>query len=165
MKFLFYLLILVILSPINMWGQSSASATFTASVTIIKPIEIRTTSNMNFSHVETIKGGSVTLNPDNSRSTVGFVELKNGDLASAATFEVKGQNGYSYDISIPQGEYVMSNGHKEIVLRNFKATTESSTVSKEYQIIRIGATLDIPENQTPGKYFTPTPLEVTVSYN
>ena len=120
---------------------------------------------MNFSHVETIKGGSVTLNPDNSRSTVGSVELKNGHLASAATFEVKGQNGYSYDINIPQGEYVMSNGHKEIVLRNFKATTESGTLSEESQIIRIGATLDIPENQTPGKYFTPTPLEVTVSYN
>ena len=146
-------------------GQNSATASFTASVTIIEPIEIKNTANMNFARIDAREGGSVTLHPDNTRSVTGDVKLEGSGNVSAAVFEVKGQNGYTYDISIPEGKYIMVNGSKKIVLKDFKLSSDSKSLNKDSQIIKIGATIDIEGNQKPGRYITPAPLEVTVSYN
>lgn len=158
---LFSLLII----SINSYGQNSASANFTAIVNIVEPISIQTTANMNFASIDARNGGTVILNPDHSRVTTGDVQLDNSNNVSAATFEVKGQNGYSYNINIPQGSFSMTNGSEEIILRDLHATTRSNTLNSDRQIISIGASLDIEPNQEPGVYITPTPIEIMVSYN
>ena len=148
-----------------MKGQQSASATFTASVNIIKPIEIRTISNLNFANIDASNGGSVILNPDNSRSANGGIKLENSQMASAASFEIKGQNGYAYSVNVPQGDYIMQNGSQKIILKDFRIAAAENGLNSDNQTFNLGATIDVQAQQKPGRYITPTPLEITVSYN
>ena len=148
-----------------MSGQNSATASFTASVTIIEPVEIQNISDMNFANIDARQGGIVILNPDNSRSTIGDVKLDDSNTVSAAMFEVKGQNGYAYDVSIPQGEFIMQSGTSSIVIRDFTLANESQSFNSIKQTLRLGASIEIEARQKPGIYVTPAPLEVTISYN
>lgn len=161
-----FIWILSFLLPISVSGigQNSASANFTASVKIIEPISIKTTSNLNFASIDAGNGGSVILKPDHSRMVTGDVSLDNVGNASAAVFEIKGQNGYSYTINIPTGSYSMVNGTDELILKDFN-TSSNSALTSDYQIITLGATIEIEAGQKPGLYTTPSPIEITVSYN
>lgn len=163
LKFLWIFSILLLISISGM-GQNSASATFTASVNIIEPISIKTTSNMSFASIDAGNGGSVILKPDHTRIATGDVSLDNAGNVSAAMFEVKGQNGYSYNINIPAGSFRMVNGTNELILKDFN-TSSNSTLTSDSQFISLGATLEIAPEQMPGLYTTPSPIEITVSYN
>jgi len=74
-------------------AQSSATASFMATVTIIQPITINTVSHMNFSQIDAENGGSVILTPDNQRFVTGGVTLAGQEDLSTATFIVTGQAG------------------------------------------------------------------------
>jgi len=164
-KILFLIILGILIVPLKGIGQNSATASFTASVKIIQPIEIQITSEMNFASVNARQGGSVILNPDNTRTAIGDVRLDAATNVSAAIIEVKGQNGYSYTINLPNKEFSMVNGSSQIILKDFKANYESGSISLDNQTIRLGATLQINPEQKPGVYVTPSPIEVTISYN
>ncbi|MFV8225850.1 DUF4402 domain-containing protein [Christiangramia aquimixticola] len=151
--------------PLINYGQSSATATFTATVNIIQPIQITTTSHMNFADVDAQSGGEVVLNPDNSRITKGGVLLQNSENASAASFMITGQSDLSFAVEIPSDEYKMTNGNDEIIIKDFSTNIKTKDIKKGVQIIRVGATLELQPNQEPGKYTNAAPLAVTVSYN
>ncbi|MCM8570147.1 DUF4402 domain-containing protein [Gramella jeungdoensis] len=146
-------------------SQRSATASFTATVTIIDPIEIQATSDMNFASIDARNGGTVTLNPDNTRSSSGDVLLDNTSGVSAATFEIKGQSGYSFDLCLPEGDFVLVNGPENITIKDFTSDLKTQTLLAGTQMIRLGATLEIAPNQRPGVYSSPAPIEVTVNYN
>lgn len=147
-------------------GQGQATATFTASVTIIQPIEITTTSHMNFAHMDAQGGGEVLLTPDHQRRVSGGVILAEGGLVSAASFKVTGEAGLTFGISLPRFYHTLSNGSSYMVIRDFKSSVEETTSlisgSREFHV---GATLDIKDSQTPGFYTSTEPLAVTVNYN
>ena len=145
-------------------AQNSASATFTASVTVISPIEINTISNMNFASIDARKGGTVILRPDNTRASNGSVVLDNSTGLSAASFLVKGQDAFSFDIALPKGSYTLKNGDQSITIKDF--TSDFNPVLNDgRQTINLGATLEINPDQKPGTYNSSTPLQVTVNYN
>ncbi|CAM4209290.1 DUF4402 domain-containing protein [Gillisia limnaea] len=147
-------------------AQTSATANFTASATIIQPITITTTSDMNFANIDAKTGGQIILTPDNIRTSSGGVVLAGEENLSAATFIVTGQSGYTYDISLPEDIYTLSNGIENMVINNFTSSiSNGNLIADESQIIRVGATLNVNANQTPGFYSTPAPLNVTVNYN
>ena len=146
-------------------SQHSASASFTASVNIIEPISLKNTSNMNFASVDARNGGTVTLNPDHTRTTTGDVYLDSDANVSAAIFEVRGQNGYSYNIHVPSGSFSMTNGSSEITLKDININSDDSSITNDVQTLSLGATLEIEPGQKPGIYTTPAPIEITVSYN
>lgn len=146
--------------------QTSATANFTASATIIQPIGIKTTSNMDFAGIDAQSGGTVTLTPESNRSTTGGVALAGASMVSAATFEVTGQAGYTFSISLPRKKYLLSSGNENMVLRDF---TSSQTGEKSFdagsRTIRVGATLDVDPHQKPGRYMSTAPITITVDYN
>lgn len=147
------------------YSQTQATATFTASVTIIEPIGITNTSDMNFASVDAKTGGSIILTPENDRITTGGVALEDGSTVSAAIFKVTGQNGYSFSLSLPEGEYLLSDGIETLILRDFTSNFQESTISSTTPEIKVGATLDIKAGQQPGNYKTLTSIPVTVNYN
>ena len=147
------------------YSQTQATATFTASVTIIEPIVITTTSDMNFASLDAKSGGSVILTPENDRIITGGLELADGSMVSAASFKVTGENGYSFSLSLPQGEYLLSDGSENIVIRDFTSNFIESDLSPSTPEIKVGATLDIKAGQQPGNYKTLTSIPVTVNYN
>ncbi len=146
-------------------AYSQATANFTASVTIIEPIQITTTSNMNFASIDAKQGGGVILKPDNTRIATGGVKLDAATGASAATFEVKGQPGYTYDISLPADRQILTNGNKNIILKDFTSDFQNGRLAEGTQTIHLGASLEIDSGQTPGVYRSSHPMEVTVNYN
>ena len=52
-------------------AKAQATASFTASATIIQPICIETTSNFNFAVIEAQTGGEVILAPQGERTSAG----------------------------------------------------------------------------------------------
>ena len=146
-------------------AQNSATATFSASVTIVKTITLQTTSNMNFADVDAQYGGQVILNPDNSRTANGGAILKNSANATAANLQVSGQNGYTYSVQIPEQNIKLTNGTTEIILKDFKTEIDSKTLDKDKQLIKVGATLELKPGLDPGSYSSSTPIAVVVSYN
>lgn len=148
-----------------LFSQASASANFSASATIIQPIGINTTSHMQFANIDAKNGGSVTLTPENTRITNGDLELAEGGTVSAATFEVTGQNGFAFAISLPKGSHRLSNGSESMLLQDFTTNYDGSSLSGESKTIKIGASLIVNPNQKPGAYKTNGDIQVTVNYN
>ena len=147
-------------------SHTSATASFTASATIIQPIGITTTANMNFANIDAQQGGSVILTPQSTRFTTGDVEVAAGDDSSAASFQVTGQPGLAYSIIVPSQSYILSNGVEEMILENFTSSLNGDGLLAEgKQAFNLGATLKVKSGQTPGYYTSPTPMDVTVIYN
>lgn len=146
--------------------HGQATANFTASVTIIQPIEITTTSQMDFASLDAQTGGEVVLTPDNQRRATGGVILAEGGAVSAATFKVTGEPGLSFNISLPNSSHILTNGNENIIIRDFESSMNSTeslgSGTKEFSV---GATLDIEGGQDPGFYSSTVPLAVTVNYN
>ena len=147
-------------------GMAQATASFTASVTIIQPIGIINTANMNFANLDAKSGGTVVLGPDNTRSSQGGIELTDGNTVSAATFEVTGQAGYTYSITLPNSDHVLTNGIDDIIIKDFTSSLkDEGSLASGSQTLRIGASLDINPNQPPGNYTSPGGFNVCVNYN
>lgn len=145
---------------------AQATASFNASVTIIQPIGISTTSDLSFANVDAKNGGTVVLAPNSSRTTSGGVELSDGVTGSAASFEITGEPGYTYSVTLPSDSYVLSNGSESMVIDNFTTNFNSgNTLAVGSQTINVGATINVNPNQNPGKYVNQGGFNVTVNYN
>ncbi|MDX1543198.1 MAG: DUF4402 domain-containing protein [Christiangramia sp.] len=164
-RFLIPAFFLFLLLSYSGYSQRSATATFTASVTVIEPIEIHTTSEMNFASIDARNGGTVILKPDNTRTGIGDVFLGDASGVSAAAFEINGQSGYSFNLSLPEGAFILVNDKENIIIKDFTSDLKTRNLVAGTQIVRLGATLEISSNQGPGVYSSPTPIEITVNYN
>ena len=154
-----------IITANSLFSQASATANFTASATIIQPIGITTTNNMQFANIDARNGGAVILTPENTRITNGDIELAEGGTVSAATFEVTGQTGFAFGISLPQGSHRLSSGSESMVLQDFTTNYDGSSIAGNGKTIKVGASLIVNPNQQPGDYKTNGDLQVTVNYN
>ena len=147
-------------------SHGQATANFTASVTIIQPIMITTTSNMDFAHLDAQNGGEVVLTPQNQRRASGGVVLSEGGDVSAAAFKVTGEPGLTFDISLPNSRHTLTNGNNNIVIRDFESSMKgTANLGSGIREFSVGATLDIEDGQEPGFYSSTQPLAVTVNYN
>ncbi|MGY5847319.1 DUF4402 domain-containing protein [Salegentibacter sp. HM20] len=163
-KLLLTLFLLAFVATADLYGQASATATFTASATIIEPVGITTTSNLNFANIDARNGGEVILRPDNTRNSTGDLILEDGNV-TAASFEITGQQGFSYSVSLPQGEFELSNGAESMIIKDFTSDMEGGFFGEGPGVIRVGASLQVKPNQIPGIYHTTTPLQLSVNYN
>ena len=159
------ILFLSIITVNSLFSQASATANFTASATIIQPIGITTTNNMQFANIDAKNGGAVILTPDNTRITNGDIELAEGGTVSAATFEVTGQTGFAFGISLPQGSHRLISGSENMILQDFTTNHDGSSIAGDGKTIKVGASLIVNPNQQPGNYKTNGDLQVTVNYN
>lgn len=165
-KFLILINIILFSLAGKSFGQTSATASFTASATIIQPIGVTTTSNMNFANLDAGSGGAVILTPENTRITSGNVVLADGATVSAASFEVTGEEGFAFSISLPENDYLLSNGNENMIIQDFTSNLgEGASLAGGSKIVRVGATLNINPNQPPGVYYSDTSMNVTVNYN
>jgi len=164
-KFIQILVFILLLGNSPIFAQASATANFTASATIIQPIGITTSSNMKFANIDAKNGGAVILTPENTRITNGDLELAEGGIVSAATFEVTGQNGFAFGISLPKGSHRLTSGGESMTLQDFTTNYNGSSLNGDGKTIRVGASLMVNPNQQPGDYKTASDLQVTVNYN
>lgn len=166
MKKLFGTVIIILGFLSTIFGQVSGTAT--ASATIITPIAISKTVDMNFGNVAvSAVAGTVVLTPASVRTKTGGVTLPIvAGTISAASFNVTGLGSYTFTITLPSTPLTISNGSNTMTVNAFTSTPSGTgTLSGGAQVLNVGATLNIGINQAAGLYTSATPFTVTVNYN
>lgn len=165
-KTFLFIVFMCLACTIQVKAQAQATATFTASATIIQPIGITTTSNLNFASLDAGTGGAVILTPDNNRIGSGGVELDEAMNLSAATFEITGEQDFEFSISLPQNDYELINGSNKMVIKDFTSSLAGTNrLNNGKRVLSVGATLNVNPNQAPGQYNSHGQMAVTVNYN
>ncbi|MGY5847321.1 DUF4402 domain-containing protein [Salegentibacter sp. HM20] len=162
-KILFFFIFLS--ASLAAFAQASASATVESRATVIDPIQIEKTVDLDFGNIITAYNpGSVILSPDGSRIAYG-VEISSsipGNVAPAEAVVTHGNNNYA--ISLPESFelFHQENPNQVLVIDRF---TVEPLPGDEIDIIKIGATLNLEANQLSGYYTNASGFNVTVSYN
>ncbi|MDP1746271.1 MAG: DUF4402 domain-containing protein [Bacteroidota bacterium] len=151
---------------------AQASATASASATIIAPITITKTVDMNFGNAAVTSSlGTVVLATASTRTVSGGVTISSTTpgTVSAASFDITGEANYTYAITLPSTNQTIThtNTVNTMIVNTFvsnPATTGTLSVGG-LQTLLVGATLNVVGTQLPGLYSTLTPFSVTVNYN
>ena len=157
--------IIIFCSFIPVKGQNSSSAEVNSRVTIIDPIQITKSVDLDFGNViSAYNPGTVVLSPDGIRVAKG-VHISStfpGNVSPAEARINHGNNKYS--ITLPETFTLYSQEDPNQVLRidNFTVVPQAG---EEIDILKIGATLNLEANQASGFYTNSNGFNVTVSYN
>jgi hypothetical protein len=149
------------------FAQATASAT--ASATIISPITLTKTADMNFGNVAVIGAGTVVLLPAGTRTKTGGVTLPvvTGTVG-AASFTVGGEGTSTYAITLPGSDYIITRltGSETMAVNVFTSTPSTTgALTGGTQILTVGATLNVGAAQIAGTYTNAVGFPVTVNYN
>lgn len=146
-------------------AQNSASATVNSRATIIDPIKIDKTVDLDFGNViSAYSPGQVILSPDGSRVAYG-VQISNsmpGTVNPAEAIVTHGNNNYSISLPDQFMLYNRENPSQVLTIDDFKVLPQEGIIT---DIIKIGGTLNLEANQTAGFYTNSSGFNVTVSYN
>jgi len=167
----------VVLAAAVLIGFSSnsfaqATATAAASATIITPISITKTVDLNFGNiaVSATTAGTVILDPTGSRSTGGgggvTLPATTGS-PTAASFDVAGAASFTYAITLPSSSVNITSGLNTMAVSTFTSSPSATGLlsSGGTQTLTVGATIAVAAGQAPGTYTNSTALPVTVNYN
>jgi uncharacterized membrane protein len=159
----------VIFAGITISAYAQVSATATASGTIVGPIGITNTADMNFGNVAvSAVAGTVVMTPAAVRSTTGGCTLPaiTGTVAAGA-FNVTGAANYTYAITLPGAATTITSGGNTMTVDTWTSTPSGTgTLSAGgSQALTVGATLNVGASQAAGSYVSGTPFTVTVNYN
>lgn len=152
------------------YGQG-VSATATASATIVTPLSITKTVDMNFGNLAVnATPGTVVLPAVAApiRTPSGGVSLITGGTIAAAAFTVNGLIGSTYAITLPaDGVVSLAGPGAPMAVSAFVSTptvAAGGSLASGSETLYVGATLNVGASQTAGAY-TSGAFTVTVNYN
>lgn len=173
----FTISVAILAFAIPSFGQNNASATASASGTVITPIAITKTDDMSFGTVvaNATQSGTVTLTPNSAAAAYNTVVAFSGASAVApktAKFNITGNIDYAYTVTLSNLPSTVkhSDGTTTMAIGNWTSditgsnTTGTSTLSGGKHTLEVGATLSIAAGQKAGAY-TSEAFQVTVNYN
>jgi hypothetical protein len=168
MKKLVLFAVIFIAFTATTFGQAEATAT--AAATIVGPIGISNTANMNFGNVavSATLAGTVLMDPDGTRTPGGGCTLPaTTGTVSGAAFLVTGVTGYGFSITLPAAATTLSDGagHNMTVDAWTSNPSGTGSIVAGGTTLQVGATLNVGAGQTPGLYNSTAPFTVTVNYN
>jgi spore coat protein U-like protein len=139
----------------------AAQNSITVTATLATMISISSVTALEFgSAAPTGSAGTVTITPASVRTAVN-VDLVGG-VASAARFDVSGEAGQVYAITLPVSATMTGPG-ADMVVDTFVDDNASPSLTGGADTFNVGATLHVGGNQASGTYLGTFP--VTVSYN
>jgi hypothetical protein len=159
------LLIMVAGNPAAHATSNSSTTACPTSVTVVAPIVITKTANMDFGNVvpDASTPGTVTLAPAGTRTSMTATVGTAGTTAAGA-FTVTGLSGAAYTITLPSTDQMLTNGTpaEDMAVNTF--TSDSTSVITGGSIaVHVGATLHLAAAQPAGAYTGS--FNVTVTYN
>jgi len=150
-------------------SYAQATATASASATIVTPISLTKTVDMNFGivAVQSSTAGTAILSPAGGRTVTAGVSISaTTGTVTAASFTVNGQGAYTYDITLPTTALTISSGANTMTVTAFTSTPSGTgALTAGSQTLNVGATLNVAAAQATGLYASGTPFNVTVNYN
>lgn len=163
--------IVMIAFTTNAVAQSTANATASTTATVIKPITITKTVDMNFGNlVSTVAGGAIVLPTSGARTGDAAILLgtQNGTV-TAASFTVTGETDFTYAITLPAAPFDVSNTDTTpatMAVGTFVSLPSATgTLTAGTQTLLVGATITLGAAQASGAYTNAAGLAVTVYYN
>lgn len=150
------------------FGQSTATASTTA--TLITPIAIEKTTDMNFGTVGTSgTAGTIALDYANGVLPGGGATSISTSAIKTAVFHVTGANDESIGITIPTSPITLTatGGSANVTVSDFAVeggTTQNLSSSGALDL-KVKAILNLPASANAGVYSNATGLSVTVNYN
>ena len=162
-KYLFILIFSLIAFSAS--AQNSASATVNSRATVIDPIKIDKTVDLDFGNIiSAYNPGQVILSPEGSRVAYG-VQISNsipGTVNPAEAVVTHGNNNYAITLPEQFTLYNQENPNQVLIINRFTVQPQEGNLA---DIIKIGGTLNLEANQTSGFYTNSSGFNVTVSYN
>jgi hypothetical protein len=162
-------LLVVVGFSTNAFAQLSASATASTTATIVTPIGISKTVDMNFGNIATTAAvGTVVLTPASGRTVTGGAALPPViGTVTAASFAVTGSGTYAYAITLPGAAITLTGVPSGTVTVGTFTSTPSGNgaLTAGAQTLLVGATLNLPVSTVAGIYSNAAGLSVTVNYN
>jgi hypothetical protein len=161
--FLFAGLFLMAISAESVKAEDQATASANAAATIVTPISITKTVDLNFGAiVPSATAGTVTVGTDNSISGTGGVTLiPQLGTHSAASFTVNGVIGALFYVTLP-GDVTISSATESMTVSDFTSNATGALDASGAEDFNVGATLAVAANQLPGLY--EGTFDVTVTY-
>ncbi len=148
---------------------SSAQMTAYANIyaEVVAPISIEKSADLTFSEIVASKKSSTVVLGGVTNLTTSTVEFAQTGKGTFATFSVAGGNQATFDVTLPKETFTISNGGAEnMIVSDFTSTsTPANALQTSASIIKIGATLNVPQNQSAGNYSAQNPFLVTLNYN
>jgi hypothetical protein len=167
----FALAVVVFTVSASAFGQAGATAT--SSATIVTPISITQQADMNFGNlaVSGSTAGTVSLPaaaaPVRS-ATAGVTLPATTGTVQAARFNVTGESGYTYAITLPaNGTVTLTGPGPAMACNDFVSSptvAAGGVLTGGAELLYVGATLSVAAGQTAGLY-TSAAFTVTVNYN
>jgi len=143
-------------------AQSTASSDVFAE--IVTPLTIDKYKDLDFGQISVGSGGGfLEISSAGAVTTRGDVVVQGGD-ASPAQFEVSGEAGLSYDVTLPNRIQVTDGTGNTMGVGNFDPSNAGTGTLSASGIddFTVGATLKVHANQAPGVYAGS--FDVTVAY-
>jgi Domain of unknown function (DUF4402) len=133
---------------VNLFSQASSSASISA--TVVEPITITKTVDMNFGKVAIIIAGEVEMVPGSvhPKKSAIMLPVTTGTF-TAASFITEGTAAYTYTITVPSSPLEIKSGDNMLIVNSFLSDP----------LINPGTGL------VAGVYVSVTPFNVTVNYN
>ena len=149
---------------------AQVSATAVASATIVSPIAITKTVDLNFGNIAAgVAAGTVVLSPAGVRTPTNVTLPATTGTVTAAEFNITGTPAYTYSIAIAPASVTITNGANNMTVDTFVSTpavaTGGTLDGTGAQTVRVGATLTVGASQPSGVYTNATAFSVTVNYN
>lgn len=159
----FFCLSFLLLNNLN----AQVNATATASATILTGISITKVQDMNFGRLNPgTSGGTATISTAGVVTPTGDVTKLAGITATAATFTVSGETGYTFSITLPSSDYIISYLTNNMTVNTFVSDpTPTGTIAGGGTTLSVGAKLTVAAGQVSGTYTNGTGFTVTVNYN
>jgi len=162
----------VVLAISGAGSAMAATATATSTSVVITPIGISKTADLAFGNIGAgATAGTVTVSPNGSRGVTGGT-IAAGGTSTAAQFNVTGQAGLTYSISLSGTSPTLTSGANTMAFTAISDTTASAittgavttgTLAGGAQTIYIGGALTVGANQVAGTYTGS--INVAVDYN
>lgn len=162
--------ILIALITGTTFAQNSATASAVpAEAVIVSPITLVQTAGtkLNFGMIAAdATGGTVVLSPANSRS--GDAKIVTASITSVPDFNITGQDGYSYTVTLPADLEIklvgpITSEAMNLTSFNSSLTDNKGIISGASNPFSVGATLNVNNDQDAGTYNGT--FDVTVAYD
>ena len=144
-------------------AQAADTATATARATLVDPITLTKNVDLDFGRLSSgAAGGTAVVSAAGARSVTGDV-VEEGGTITAAEFDITGEDGLVYDITLPTSISITSGGDS-MTVNTFTSDKagNSSTLTGGTDTFNVGGTLNVGASQATGTY-TGT-FDVTCAY-
>lgn len=159
-----------LLGATSAYAQASASTSASGSVTLLRPITITKTADLEFGRVVKPSSGTGTVSMTNASDATtagsGAVAIS-GITTSRAKFTIDGEGGQGVSVTVP-ATFPITNGTDSITVTTTQNLGTSTTLSNALGAagsasLNVGGSFSVPSANTTGLY-TGT-LNVSVAYN